>query len=50
MLWLNRHAGTDIMNYFLPFLPLAPVQTIGSGMHGTTGIANIDYGISSQLF
>ncbi len=46
----HRHADTDKMDYFLPFLPLAPIQVIGSGMHGTTGIANIDYGISSKLF
>ncbi len=46
----HRHSGTNKMNYFLPFLPLAPIQTIGSGMHGTTGNANIDFGISSRLF
>ncbi len=46
----HRHADTDKTNYFLPFLPLAPVQVVGSGMHGTTGIANIDFGISSRLF
>jgi len=43
-------AGTDAVDYFLPFLPLAPVQCIGFGQHGTTGIKNIDYFISSQLF
>jgi predicted O-linked N-acetylglucosamine transferase (SPINDLY family) len=47
---MHWHAGTDIVNYFLPFLPLAPVQCIGFGTHGTTGIANIDYFISSELF
>ena len=47
---MHWHAGTDIMNYFLPFLPLAPVQSIGFGTHGTTGIANMDYFISSSLF
>lgn len=47
---MHWQAGTDIMNYFLPFLPLAPVQCIGFGNHGTTGIGNIDYFVSSQLF
>lgn len=47
---MHWHAGTDVMNYFLPFLPLAPVQCIGFGTHGTTGIATIDYFISSSLF
>lgn len=47
---LHWQAGTDMMNYFLPFLPLAPIQCIGFGNHGTTGISNIDYFISSQLF
>ena len=47
---VHWHAGTDVMNYFLPFLPLAPVQCIGFGANGTTGIANIDYFISSRLF
>lgn len=42
--------GTDLVNYFLPFLPLAPVQCIGFGMHGTTGIGSIDYCVSSRLF
>ena len=42
--------GTDNMNYFLPFLPLARVQCIGFGMHGTTGIPGIDYCVSSKLF
>jgi predicted O-linked N-acetylglucosamine transferase (SPINDLY family) len=43
-------SGTDIVNYFLAFLPLAPWQCIGFGQHGTTGIATIDYFISSRLF
>ncbi len=47
---VHWHAGTDVINYFLPFLPLAPVQCIGFGANGTTGIANIDYFISSRLF
>ncbi|GAB6188119.1 O-linked N-acetylglucosamine transferase family protein [Thermopirellula anaerolimosa] len=47
---LHWQGGTDVVNYFLPFLPLAPVQCIGFGQHGTTGIGNIDYFISSRLF
>lgn len=47
---MHWQAGTDIVNYFLPFLPLAPVQCIGFGNHGTTGISNIDYFVSSRLF
>jgi predicted O-linked N-acetylglucosamine transferase (SPINDLY family) len=47
---MHWHAGTDVMNYFLPFLPLAPIQCIGFGAHGTTGIANIDHFVSSGLF
>jgi predicted O-linked N-acetylglucosamine transferase (SPINDLY family) len=47
---LHWHAGTDILNYFLPFLPLAPVQCIGFGTHGTTGIASLDFFLSSRLF
>jgi len=43
-------AGTDVVNYFLPFLSLSPIQCVGFGQHGTTGIENIDYFISSQLF
>jgi len=43
-------AGTDVVDYFLPFLPLAPGQCIGFGQHGTTGIKSIDYFVSSRLF
>lgn len=43
-------AGTDVVDYFLPFLPLASVQCIGFGQHGTTGIKGIDYFVSSRLF
>lgn len=47
---VHWQAGTSVMNYFLPFLPLAPVQCIGFGQHGTTGVSNIDYFVSSRLF
>ncbi len=42
--------GTDPLNYFLPFARLAPVQCTGFGTHGTTGIAAVDYFLSSRLF
>jgi len=41
--------GTDALNYFLPFARLAPVQCTGFGTHGTTGIAAVDYFVSSRL-
>ena len=41
--------GTDVFNYFLPFARLAPVQATGFGTHGTTGIAAVDYFLSSRL-
>lgn len=41
--------GTEPLNYFLPFAPLAPVQCTGWGSHGTTGIRNVDYYVSSRL-
>ncbi len=41
--------GTDPLNYFLPFADLAAVQCTGWGTHGTTGIANVDYYLSSRL-
>lgn len=47
---LHWQAGTDVVDYFLPFLPLAPIQCIGFGQHGTTGIPNIGYFLSSRLF
>lgn len=47
---MHWQAGTDTLNYFLPFLPFAPVQCIGFGMHGTTGIRGVDYFVSSELF
>jgi len=47
---LHWQAGSDVVDYFLPFLPLAPVQCIGFGQHGTAGIANVGYFLSSRLF
>lgn len=41
--------GTDPLNYFLPFAPLAPIQCTGWGSHGTTGIPTVDYYLSSGL-
>jgi predicted O-linked N-acetylglucosamine transferase (SPINDLY family) len=37
------------LNYFLTFARLAPVQCTGFGTHGTTGIAAVDYFLSSRL-
>ncbi|MFN8455266.1 MAG: tetratricopeptide repeat protein [Anaerolineae bacterium] len=42
-------AGSDAMNYFLPFFRLAPVQC-SWGISVTTGIPQMDYFISSELF
>jgi predicted O-linked N-acetylglucosamine transferase (SPINDLY family) len=47
---LHWQVDMDTLGYFLAFLPLAPVQCLGFGSHGTSGIANLDYCISSQLF
>jgi len=41
--------GMDPYTYFLSFARLAPVQAITWGHPDTTGIANIDYFISSDL-
>lgn len=41
--------GTDEMNYFLPYLDLAPIQCTSLGWPQTTGIANVDYFLSSAL-
>jgi len=40
--------GTDITNYLLPFLRLAPVQCTSWGFPVTTGIANVDVYLSSD--
>jgi predicted O-linked N-acetylglucosamine transferase (SPINDLY family) len=42
--------GTDVTNYFLPFCRLAPVQCTSCGNSGTSGIAQIDYFLSSHLY
>ncbi len=44
-----REVGTDAINYFLPFVRLAPVQCTSFGIQVTTGIRNMDYYISSAL-
>ncbi len=41
--------GTDVTNYFLPFLRLAPVQCTSWGVQVTSGIGNVDYYLSSDL-
>jgi len=43
-------AGSDSLNYFLPFFRLAPVQCTSWGAMATTGIPRIDYFISSRYF
>jgi predicted O-linked N-acetylglucosamine transferase (SPINDLY family) len=41
--------GTDIVNYFLPFLRLAPLQVTSWGIQVTTGIRTVDCYLSSRL-
>lgn len=41
--------GTDSINYFLPFLQLAPVQCTSGGFPVTSGVPSVDYFISSDL-
>ena len=41
--------GTDATNYFLPFCRLAPVQCTSWGQPETSGVAQIDYYLSSAL-
>ena len=41
--------GTDPLNYFLPLARLAPIQCTSWGSHGTTGMAAVDYCLSSDL-
>jgi protein O-GlcNAc transferase len=42
--------GMDPFTYFLAFARLAPVQCVSFGHPDTTGIANMDYFISNDLF
>jgi predicted O-linked N-acetylglucosamine transferase (SPINDLY family) len=42
--------GMDLFTYLLAFSRLAPVQCVSFGHPDTTGIANIDYFISNDLF
>lgn len=41
--------GTDVANYFLPLLRLAPVQCTSWGIQVTSGIPNVDCYLSSEL-
>ena len=41
--------GMDVRTYFLAFARLAPVQCVTWGHPDTTGIANLDYFLSSEL-
>lgn len=41
--------GTDVVNYFLPFCRLAPVQCTSWGIQITSGIPQVDYYLSSRL-
>jgi predicted O-linked N-acetylglucosamine transferase (SPINDLY family) len=42
--------GMEPMSYFLAFARLAPVQCVSFGHPNTTGIPNMDYFISNDLF
>lgn len=42
-------ADTDAMDYLLPFAGLAPTQCTSWGTHGTSGVAAMDYYLSSEL-
>lgn len=41
--------GGDAWDYFLPMLRLAPIQLASWGVHGTTGVDQIDYFLSQKL-
>jgi predicted O-linked N-acetylglucosamine transferase (SPINDLY family) len=45
----HYEVGTDSINYFLPFLRLAPVQVTSWGVQLTSGIPNLDAYLSSEL-
>lgn len=38
--------GSDVLNYFLPFCRLAPVQCVGPGNSGTSGNPSMDFFLS----
>ncbi len=40
--------GGGPLDYFLPFTKCAPVQCTGYGTHGTSGVSEVDYYISSS--
>ncbi|HEY3076857.1 MAG TPA: tetratricopeptide repeat protein [Burkholderiales bacterium] len=42
--------GMDAFTYFLAFARLAPLQCVSFGHPDTTGIANIDYFVSNDLY
>jgi len=42
--------GTDSVNYFLPFFRLAPVQCTSAGIPVTSGIPEMDYYLSDELW
>jgi protein O-GlcNAc transferase len=42
--------GLEPFSYFLSFARLAPVQCVSFGHPDTTGVANVDYFISSDLY
>jgi len=42
--------GTDSVNYFLPFFRLAPVQCTSAGIPVTSGIPQMDYYLSDELW
>ncbi|HUT09853.1 MAG TPA: tetratricopeptide repeat protein [Thermoguttaceae bacterium] len=42
--------GSDSTNYFLPFFRLAPVQCTSAGVPVTSGIPQVDYYLSSELW
>jgi len=41
--------GTDLLNYFLPFFRLAPLQCTSGGMPVTSGIPQMDYYLSHEM-
>ncbi|MBQ9372951.1 MAG: tetratricopeptide repeat protein [Thermoguttaceae bacterium] len=41
--------GGAVWNYFLPMLRLAPIQVDSWGVHGTSGVFDVDYFLSYRL-